>query len=281
MRTDAGVSAPASGSTVYITATSDGSQTDYQLSTSYTFNSPFTTPAFTSTASGSTLTGGGSSQNGTGAYDFTLAHVPVGNVSNANDSVEGNQTFTYDVVNRLLTAVDSGGQGYNLGYGYDAYGNIAFNAQNPAGTYTSLTYNAAQNNQLTAIGNTTVNYDLAGDMLNDVNCSYTYDGEQRMGSATCGDVTTYYVYDGEGQRVAKLNASGGVTEQDVYNTAGQVLMRYNGSGGWLEGEVWAGGNHLAIYANGQTYFPLTDQVGTERARFSYTGKTVSGTVSFS
>jgi YD repeat-containing protein len=108
-------------------------------------------------------------------------------------------------------------------------------------------------------------------MLNDVSCSYTYDGEQRMASATCGGVATYYVYDGEGQRLAKLNASGAVTEQDVYNTAGQVLMRYNGSGGWLEGEVWAGGNHLAIYANGQTYFPLTDQVGTERARFSYTG----------
>jgi RHS repeat-associated protein len=108
-------------------------------------------------------------------------------------------------------------------------------------------------------------------MLNDVNCSYTYDGEQRMASATCAGVATYYLYDGEGQRVAKLNASGAVTEQDVYNTAGQVLMRYNGSGGWTEGEVWAEGNHLAIYANGQTCFPLTDQVGTERARFVSTG----------
>jgi RHS repeat-associated protein len=88
---------------------------------------------------------------------------------------------------------------------------------------------------------------------------------------SCGGGATYYVYDGEGQRVAKLNSSGAVTEQDVYNTAGQVLMRYNGSGGWQEGEVWAGGNHLAIYANGQTYFPLTDQVGTERARFASTG----------
>jgi len=114
-----GVSASASGSTVYITATTAGAQTNYQLSTAYTFNSPFSSPAFTSSASGSTLTGGGNSQNGTGAYHFTLAHDPVGNVSNANDSVEGNQTFTYDVVNRLLTAVDSGGQGHNLGYGYD------------------------------------------------------------------------------------------------------------------------------------------------------------------
>jgi RHS repeat-associated protein len=130
---------------------------------------------------------------------------------------------------------------------------------------------SATNNRVYSIGGVAVKYDLAGDMLNDVNCSYTYDGEQRMASATCGGVATYYLYDGEGQRVAKLSASGAVTEQDVYNTGGQVIMRYNGSGGWLEGEVWAGSNHLAIYANGQTYFPLTDQVGTERARFVSTG----------
>jgi RHS repeat-associated protein len=132
---------------------------------------------------------------------------------------------------------------------------------------------SATNDRVYSIGNTTVNYDPAGDMLNDVNCSYTYDGEQRMASATCGGVATQYVYDGEGQRVAKLNSSGAMTEQDVYNTAGQVVSRYGPypAEAWLGDEVWAGGNHLAIYANGQTYFPLTDQVGTERARFASTG----------
>jgi RHS repeat-associated protein len=207
----------------------------------------------------------------------------VGNVTNANDSVEGNQTFTYDSVNRLVTA-GSGSQGYSLTYAYNndgsngAYGNVTCVQGAGAGTCAQVVYQqpsnnsalSVTNNRVYSIGNTTVNYDPAGDMLNDVNCSYTYDGEQRMGSATCGGVATLYVYDGEGQRVAKLNASGAVSEQDVYNTAGQVLMRYNGSG-WTEGEVWAGGNHLAIYANGQTYFPLTDQVGTERARFTSTG----------
>jgi RHS repeat-associated protein len=85
-----------------------------------------------------------------------------------------------------------------------------------------------------------------------------------------------YQWDAEGQRVAKLNSGGAVTEQDVYNTAGQVVSRYGPypAQAWLGDEVWAGGNHLAIYANGQTYFPLTDQVGTERARFSYAGAVV-------
>ena len=52
------VGATVSGSTIYITSTINGAATNYPLSTSYTFNSPYTSPAFTSTASGSALTGG-------------------------------------------------------------------------------------------------------------------------------------------------------------------------------------------------------------------------------
>jgi pimeloyl-ACP methyl ester carboxylesterase len=52
------ISASVSGSTVTITSTINGAATNYPLSTSYTFNSPYTSPAFWSYASGSSLTGG-------------------------------------------------------------------------------------------------------------------------------------------------------------------------------------------------------------------------------
>lgn len=52
------VSATASGSTIYITSTLNGAATNYPLSTSYTFDSPYTSPAFSSYASGPSLTGG-------------------------------------------------------------------------------------------------------------------------------------------------------------------------------------------------------------------------------
>ncbi len=122
--------------------------------------------------------------------------------------------------------------------------------------------------------------DLAGDATNDGNCGYTWDAEGHMSSATCSGATTTYVYDAQGQRVAK-EVGGAVTEADVYNTAGQVVSRYGPypAETWLGDDVWVGGAHLAIYANGQTYFPLTDQVGTERARFASTGGIAESCVS--
>jgi RHS repeat-associated protein len=74
---------------------------------------------------------------------------------------------------------------------------------------------------------------------------------------------------------SRRRAAGGWSGSSIPKaSAPATTARATGCGGWLEGEVWAEGNHLAIYANGQTYFPLTDQVGTERARFSYAGAVV-------
>jgi phage tail sheath gpL-like len=53
------VTAIASGSTITVTAKMDGVATDYSLSTSYDFDTDdFSTPAFTVSVSGATLSGG-------------------------------------------------------------------------------------------------------------------------------------------------------------------------------------------------------------------------------
>jgi RHS repeat-associated protein len=138
----------------------------------------------------------------------------------------------------------------------------------------------ASTNHVTSPG---YQYDAAGDVINDGNCGYTWDAEGHMSSATCpanSTTTTTYVYDAEGRRVAK-EVGGAVTEADLYNTAGQVVSRYGPypAETWLGDDVWVGGAHLAIYANGQTYFPVTDQVGTERVRFASTGGIVESCIS--
>jgi hypothetical protein len=128
-----------------------------------------------------------------------------------------------------------------------------------------------QNNQLTAIGNTTVNYDPAGDMLNDGNCSYTYDGEQRMASATCGGVTTYYVYDGEGQRVRDVTTSN--TTDEAYGVGGSLLWRYTGSSSDPNQRAFVplGGRLLAEYYSGGTIFDHPDEIGSMATSSDYTG----------
>ena len=169
-------------------------------------------------------------------------------------------------------------QGFS--YVYDQYGNRQQqNVTAGSGPQPQYSFSASTNH----VTNNGYQYDLAGDVLNDGYCSYTWDAEQHMSSATCpanSTATTTYIYDAAGRRVAK-EVGGAVTEADVYNTAGQVVSRYGPypAETWLGDDVWVGGAHLAIYANGQTYFPLTDQVGTERARFASTGGIVESCVS--
>ncbi len=274
------------GSTIYITARTDGSQTDYTLSAAQTVDPPAGQSAFWASASGSSLTGGASSANGTGAYNFILTHDPVGNVIAANDTTNGNWSYGhYDPLNRLVSSsctshCPDGANTQGFSYVYDRYGNRQQqNVTAGSGPQPQYSFSASTNH----VTNNGYQYDLAGDVLNDGYCSYTWDAEQHMSSATCpsnNTVTTTYVYDAQGRRVAK-EVSGAVTEADVYNTAGQVLSRYGPypAETWLGDDVWVGGAHLAIYANGQTYFPLTDQVGTERARFASTGGIVESCVS--
>ena len=176
--------------------------------------------------------------------------------------------------------ISDGANTQGFSYVYDQYGNRQQqNVAAGSGPQPQYSFNAATNR----VTNNGYQYDAAGDVTNDGNCSYTWDAEGHMSSATCppnSSTTTTYVYDAQGQRVAK-EVGGAVTEADVYNTAGQVVSRYGPypAETWLGDDVWVGGAHLAIYANGQTYFPLTDQVGTERARFASTGGIVESCIS--
>jgi len=81
----------------------------------------------------------------------------------------------------------------------------------------------------------TYGYDAAGNLLNDGNHSYSYDGFSQLTNVDAG--TTAYYYSG-------------------------VLQR---------GEVFAGGHHLATYWNSTTFFDHADWLGTERARTPYPG----------
>src|SRR5579863_4340599 len=53
-------------------------------------------------------------------YSLGLTYEPNGNIATASDSVNGNWTYSYDALNRLLTA---GQPGQAFSYVYDRYGN--------------------------------------------------------------------------------------------------------------------------------------------------------------
>ena len=194
-------------------------------------------------------------------HTLGLTYAGNGNVLTANDSVNGNWTYGYDGLNRLSTA---GKTGQAFSYVYDRYGNRT--QENPGSQFSFDAHN-----HITYPSGYV--YDTAGNLTSDGNCSYTWDGEERMATATCpGSGTTTYIYDAEGRRVAKASGST-ITEEYLYNLAGQRVSTYGPYPGmtWMRDEIWAGSRHLATYANGTTYFNHADGLGTERARTAVNG----------
>jgi YD repeat-containing protein len=108
------------GNTVGLTAKTTGYSTNYPLSASISYNSgQFSGPSFTAAPSGSALTGGSDNT----LYSLAVSsYAPNGDVLAANDSVNGNWTYSYDAFNRVVGANQNGGQSvYN--YVYDIAGN--------------------------------------------------------------------------------------------------------------------------------------------------------------
>jgi len=151
-------------------------------------------------------------------YDFHLGDGTSGSdngnvwgITNYKDNTR-NQAFTYDALNRLSSAQNAGTdctasvlggktKFWGNNYGYDAWGNLLSK---------SVTKCSAENLSVTALANNQLSgytYDAAGNMTYDAtaNLNYTYDQENRI----TGAAGYSYMYDGDGNRVAKSNGSTG------------------------------------------------------------------------
>jgi RHS repeat-associated protein len=216
------VSATASSASINLTWKAIGTFTTPVgvLSTTHDNPSLFPNPSFTSTA---TNFSGGSGANLAIlnlSYDF---HVGAGNNGNVfaitnNKDTTRSQTFTYDPLDRLISAQNAGNdctqkvlygnlKYWGNTYTYDAWGNLTNKTKMPSACAgENLNAPATTNNQL--VGYT---YDAAGNMTGDPTdqVTATYDPENRIATATKNGASTTYVYDAAGNRVEKT--TGGST----------------------------------------------------------------------
>lgn len=175
----------------------------------------------------------GTAKGATALFDKTYQYNPLGasaanngnlyGITNVKDATRS-QTFTYDPLNRLVTAGDNGH--WSNSYLYDAWGNLQKTPGSPAGE--NFQHAADGNNHL--IG---YSYDAAGNLLNDgINSfNYGYDAEYRLISAG----TTTYLYDAGGRRIQK---STGTTYW--YGPTGGALAETDSSGHWTFYVFFAG-----------------------------------------
>ena len=186
------------------------------------------------------------------------------------------QTYSYDSLNRLTGASESGTGSWSRGYGYDAYGNrwVTSSAGLPGLSLETPVAQSWYN------GNNRINnwsYDAAGNVtqVGSMARSFSYDAENRQVTATVAGTGTTYAYDGEGRRVTK--AAGGQTTVYVYDALGELAAEYgqatdNGTV-YLTADA-LGSTRLATKGNAATgasvaqnydYLPFGEEIGAGTA----------------
>jgi RHS repeat-associated protein len=173
------------------------------------------------------------------------------------------ENFTYDALNRLSSASDSGG--WSRSFAYDPFGNGWASAQN--GIFNPVVPEWNLYNTKNQIGSSP--YDAAGNMLAlPFGMTYAYDAENRLKSETnTNGLSATYLYDGDGRRVQKA-LSNGQTTTYVYDAAGELSAEYLPASTWSKDYIFFGGQVLAIENAAsspcQTCYLSRDHLGSVR-----------------
>ncbi len=175
------------------------------------------------------------------------------------------QNYTYDPVNRILTASEAAGANWSRTYDYDPYGNRAVIATSGLPTSPlmpgTLAAFSTATNQITLTG---TSYDLAGNQTaTALNETLVYDANNHQTSYfdPISAVTTDYEYDGQGNRVKKIAPS--KTGIYVYDAFGKLAAEYSTVAPSDPGTHYRTVDHL-----GSTRL-VTDAAGTEIERRDY------------
>ncbi|MGH9396345.1 MAG: RHS repeat domain-containing protein, partial [Terriglobia bacterium] len=164
---------------------------------------------------------------------------------NVNGSLSHTETYGYDVLNRLSTAVATGSSTYNLTFIYDRYGNMACQVNGQTqGLCPAYSFNQANNR----IANSGYTYDAAGDLTSDGAHTYQWDAEGRFASED-GGATEVRTYNALGER-ARIVSQG--TPLDLFfDPAGGPYLGQSGS----YSLVWPlPGHRPMIYVGNDTGF---------------------------
>jgi RHS repeat-associated protein len=214
-------------------------------------------------------------------WQSSASHNNTGTVGITTDKGAGNWTYTYDPMNRLSTAHGPVG---DLTYAIDPFGNkttqtITWGTA-PSQSSMVATTNALTSNGLTYDLNPTLNgipLPPRGNITYDGHNQYTYDAEGRLYMV---DTSTCYIYDGDGDRVARTNcnvtgagaATTGVLAEFLYDPNHRLMAEVNPATAQIaRANIYAGSRLVAedspdsfVTSPTATQMRVTDQVGTLR-----------------
>jgi len=258
------------GTTITLTSKATGTSANYALSTSVSWdNGDFSSPSFSATPSGSTLTGGSGFGSGNILdlqYNFNLGSGDNGNVigvTNKRNTLR-TQSFTYDQLNRLATTQTQGTSGANcfgFQFTYDAWTNLT--ATSILSGYTSCSQTTPYAFSLSVNGSNRITtsgfgYDTSGNLSSDGINNYAWNAESEVKSVNNGSET--YTYDGDGNRIQKSNGT------IYWYGAGTEILDEYASGNFTNEYVFFGGKRVAmrVVSSGTIYYYEDDMLGSAR-----------------
>jgi RHS repeat-associated protein len=228
---------------------------------------------------------------GNGTAESGADNGNVFGITNYKDTTHGrDQTFTYDPLNRVTSAqntgtdcnamtVNSKTEYWGNSYSYDAWGNLLQKSITKCGAE-NLSVIADAHNWIHASG-TDYQYDAAGNMTFDAtaNLSYSFDQENRL----TGSAGYTYTYDGDGNRVRKSNGNlaangtlywymtpGIVAESDLAGTTTSEYVFFDGERvARRDGPTGTGGVFYYFSDHLKTASVITDSAGTIKAESDY------------
>jgi RHS repeat-associated protein len=321
---DGEISVTAVDNALYIQSATQGGSTNYSYAVAISSSNSFSPASFSATpASGNFY--GGETQNLSSAviYSYETSYDGVGNLQNYSDSVNANPNiamgswqYSYDTLNRLTGATDNqpNNPSTNYCWGYDPFGNRIIQSGS-AGVFTvaspvqpgqtpcqpqsgvfvtdfATPQSAANTNQLanTSLATSGIVYDASGNVLNDGTNQYLYDADGRICAVSNSPlptvtVMTGYIYNADGERVAKGNITSWSCDPSVngFQTMSDYVVGLNGEQVtemamdsnnnmvWQHTNVWAGGELLATYDTNGLHFYFNDALGTRRAQTDSNG----------
>jgi RHS repeat-associated protein len=230
---------------------------------------------------------------------FSYVSGNNGNIAAENNNVSGasgrTQNYTYDPLNRLLSAstnAGSGGDCWGQQFGNNAtpptladdnLGNLLVVSSTECSTL-APSWSVNVHNQISNAG---YYYESSGNMTSDAVDTYTFDAENRINTAAGG--TYCYLYDGDGLRVAKGTPQSGYTcsstgantptMYELYwrDTNGVTLAETDGSGNTSNSSyheyVFFAGQRTARSdpSAGNVYYYFADQLGSTRVLTNSSG----------
>ncbi len=171
---DSPVAASVNGSVITITATDPGSESNYPITTSETWNTTyFSNPSYTAGPSGATLTGGADGNLGSSPLVTQYAYDALNNLLSVVQYGSHNRSFTYDSLSHLVASNNP--ETGSIAYTYDANGNLT--SKTDARTITT-TYGYDALNRLTSRSYSN------GDPANTI----AYDQANCMGLPACQNI---------------------------------------------------------------------------------------------